>query len=215
MNKLLPLVATIVLMTGCVTASVYIADNTGRGHTYDLELIEVEKPSRADQRYSPRKNEKASGLTYSDSMVEVTLKVEDFYCGFALKNKTSHVLKVVWKDTSFVDPDNKNMAVLASTGMAFFGFIYQSEPSVVIPGSELTGMLVPKRIPSEPGTKEVARLGGKHEYPHLFPLEKDERPEKYIGERVRMLLPLEIEGVINDYIFTLEVKGVKEKVKKK
>jgi hypothetical protein len=200
----------ITFFLGCATYRAY----------YDIALKEVERPVEAKERYGEQEITKVEeeGIFkyhFEDQMVEIIWIPTSFRCSFILKNKTNHSIKIVWDEAALVDEKGESHRVVHS-GVKYIDRNNPQPLSVIVRGGTISDII----ISSDNIYYESGEYGGWQEKP-LFPtwvrqrwLRKKEvdlfrtQVKKYVGKTIQVLLPLQIEDVINEYIFTFEIKDV-------
>ena len=113
---------------------------------------------------------------------------------FSLKNKSTHSLKIVWDEAAFINNKNESSRVIHK-GVRYID-ANKSQASTIIPkGTELNDIIAP-----------VDRIRYIDEYFLVEMVEGGFRYDPSLeGAHVKVLLPIEIQGVINEYIFTFEM----------
>lgn len=199
---LLTLLFTAVLLSGCGT--MYVA-------SYDVGLDAVERPSDATQRYGPPEITRADSAgvakyQFSDSLITVTWLVLPQKIGFILENKADHSIKIIWDEAAFVDPNGLSMRVMHA-GVSYADRNSPQPPTVVAKGGRISDVVHP--------TDYVDFIYGNwREMPIFAPysamtIEALEPARDHVGKTIQILLPIEIEGVTNEYTFTFKVNDVK------
>ena len=193
-------------LTGCATHRAY----------YDIGLKEVERPAQARERYGEQKitkveQEGVDKYFFEDQMVKIVWIPTSSQVSFILNNKTAHSIKVLWDEAAFVDENGVSHRVMHS-GVKYIDRNNPQPPSVVVRSGTIKDLIIP--------TANIyyvrGKYGGWREAP-LFPTssvkaeELRSKAEKYVGKTIQVLLPLQIEDVVNEYIFTFEVKSVEVK----
>jgi len=203
-----------VLLTGCAIgtdrhAYTYRAD-------YNIELKEVERSAQAKQRYGEQKimkeeEESVNKYFFEDQMVKIMWSPSPLDVSFILTNKTNHSIKIVWDDAAFVDENGVSHRVMHS-GVEYTDRNNPKPPSVVVRNGTVTDSVIPTDKIST--SSFIRQCGVDWLQDPLFPIfsknaeELRSKAQKYIGKTIQVLLPLQIENVLNEYIFTFEVKSV-------
>jgi len=193
-------------LTGCTTYRAY----------YDIGLTEVERPAQAKQRYGEQKvtqieEEGVNKYLFEDEMVKIVWIPTSSQVSFILTNKTNHSIKIVWDEAAFVDEKGISHRVMHS-GVKYIDRNNPQPPSVVVRNGTITDLV----IPTDNVYYVSGKYGGWREAP-LFPAssvtaeELRSKAQKYVGKTIQVLLPIQIEDVVNEYIFTFEVKSVNVK----
>ncbi len=182
-------------------------------HTYYVPVLnKVERTNDPEYRYSGISEVDPTSIENFDSdIIGVFSGFEDdnveliiggvspkYY--FLVKNKTSNTLKIVWDDAVFVDIDGTVSKVMHN------GVKYSekenSQPSTsIIKNSSLSDEIIPTHFVRLRDEKWVA---------------EDNYPEEGLSnDMVRIMLPIQIKDVVNEYIFEFSLeKRVKEKIHK-
>ena len=201
----------LVLLTCCFIMSMIFGCLTIPVAYYDVGLMEVERPADVKTRYGEYtvkkvEEEGEQKFYYSDEMVDIAWYSSGKGIGFELKNKTEHSIKIIWDEAAFVDHEGQSERILHS-GVKYADSGNPQPPSVVVRGGSISQVVYPADKIHYAGST----LGWQHD--PLFPtksatkkgIQKD--ANEYIGVRVQILLPLKIEDVVNEYLFTFEVEG--------
>jgi hypothetical protein len=205
-KTIIVLALLVVFLSDCATYTAY----------YDISLKEVERPAQAKERYGEQKIMKAEegGMEkyyFEDEMVKIVWIPTASQISFILTNKTEHSIKIVWDEAAFVDENGVSHRVMHS-GVKYIDRTNPQPPSVVVRKGSITDLV----IPTDNIYYVSGKYGGWREAP-LFPTsavtieELRVKAENYIGKTVQVLLPLQIEDVVNEYIFTFEVNNVEVK----
>ena len=204
-------IALMIPFSGCASYRAY----------YDIGLTEVERPAQAKARYGEQKitTTKEEGVEkyyFEDELLKILWLPSSLNISFALSNKTDHSIKIIWDEAAYVDSIGVSHRVMHS------GVKYTDrnspQPPTVVPRKGTINDLI---FPSDYVDYVSGQYGGWREQP-LFPSAMDQisnpnaseellkaEAEKYLGKSVQVLLPLQIEDTINEYIFTFTVNGVK------
>lgn len=174
--------------------------------TYDLSLAAVERPETARQQYGAQvlvNVNEDSAYRFEDELVRVVWTPTATNLGVRIENKTSHTIRVIWDNAAFVDKDGESQRVMHS-GVRYIERDQPQPPSVIVRGGHIEDVIIPTeyvRPSSSLGWDEMS----------FFPItgsvaKADSTLAEYVGRRVQVLLPLEIQGVQNDYIFSFDIK---------
>lgn len=194
---------------------------------YDLGLTSVETPSDIKNPYGDThitkvseesKNNKNKTVlinkyAYTDKYIGITWWYNTTQFHFELKNLSNHALKINWDDVTFMNYDGTISKVMHE------GVRYiergESQGSISIPkGGTLQDIIVPNSNVRFNGGV-VGFVPAKWEQLAIIPcyytkkkqMEADIDNKVWIGKKVSILLPIEIEGVKNDYTFEFTVNG--------
>jgi hypothetical protein len=203
-NVLLSLIAA-VLMISCAGSTQKI--------DFNMSLDQVERPKVATEQYGE------VNTTVIDSLGEKYLNFEDelvsalfFFgqeqIGITIKNKTEHTMKISWDNAAWISPEGISSRVIHS-GVRLVDRNSPQSPSVIVRNGLLSDIMIP--------TENIYYVSGKYggwQYKGLIyttpMLSMDMAAELakakvMSGKTCGVLLPIEIEGVQNDYIFTFKI----------
>jgi len=199
MKKVIYAVFIIFLLVGCVSYQ----------GIYNLGLQEVERPEDAKERYGDSKivNFEEEGKTkysYEDDMIKIVWLPLTKQFAFTVQNKTDHSIKIIWDEAVYVDENGSSCRVMHS-GVKYTERSNPQPPTVIVKKANISDIILP--------TDNVYYVRGQgwNTRP-LFrnwantPEELDTLTKKFIGKTVQILLPLQIEETINEYIFSFKVE---------
>jgi hypothetical protein len=167
---------------------------------YDFSLLSVDRTKPAAEKYGPARIEKdttggAIRYRFSDSCVAVLFTISTEQVEFVCTNKTDRPIKLDWEKASFVNPYGAHKRVI-HRGVAFSRKADRQQPSIIRKGETLSDYL----LPSENVNDYLYGSGGHTIYP-LF-------SNRDFGKNAGVLLPLEIDGVTNEYLFQFKISVV-------
>jgi hypothetical protein len=126
---------------------------------------------------------------------------------FRMHNKTDHSIRIIWDEAVYVNVNGSSGRV-THAGVKYTDRNNPQPPTVVVKNANIDDIIIPAdNIYYVPG-----QYGGWRTRP-MFPNrantqeESNALREQYIGKEVRVLLPLEIQGTINEYIFTFKIES--------
>lgn len=180
---------------------------------YDVSLSAVESPADAKKQFGETKvvtfkEGEVSKYRYEDDFIDIVWYVSLKQFNFKLTNKSNHTIKINWDDISFVDYDGKVGRVMHA------GVKYtdrnSSQPASTVPrGANIEDIL----LPTENVYYVSGQYGGWREK-YLIPCVYD-TPEKfaagandYVGKTMKVLMPIMIENVQNDYTFEFNIASL-------
>jgi len=177
---------------------------------YDINLAEVERPAEAKERYGEPKisktEEEGYKFMFEDEMIKILWLPSDSRLNFFLTNKTAHSIKIMWDEAAYVAENGSSHRVIHK-GVKYAQVDDPQPPSVVVRRGTLSEIVIPtSAIYYSDGWQEryllpSAQMGGD---PQVFLNEN----KKFIGKNIQVLLPIQIEGITNDYIFIFEINDV-------
>lgn len=220
--KLVLLFALALTLMGCTAHRMLFVN-------YDAPLVKVERPADVKARYGGTEEITISATkkySYSDSLFDGLFAFHPEGISFSIVNKTDHTVKLIWDESVIIYPDN------TSTKIMHDGIKYtdrnNSMPASVIPRH---GKLEDEATPTDKISWSEGVYTSNYSVPGswnnegILPWQKylhkedgtditdaDTKPfydsaKKFVGSKIGMLLPLEIEGVKNEYTFWFEVKS--------
>jgi len=172
--------------------------------------MRLERPTRS--------SDTARNYAFEDDMVRILWAVTNDRAYFTLTNKTRFGLRILWDAAAFALPNGQSSPVM-HIGTRYSACTETKVPTVVVPGSAVDDVVIPcdnvsnanstswyvKRI--FPHTWENGRAMDLSTEARFTPaaqfLFKRDR-----GKELRILLPLSIENVTNEYIFRFTVDSV-------
>jgi len=202
MKKLFYLLMLVSVITSC---------SVHKG-SYDMKLQKVERTKNSENNYGESKivnfkEEGKSKYSYEDQMIKIVWTPVSTQFGFILDNKTNHSIKIIWDEAVYIDKNGSSERVMHS-GVKYSESTNPQIPTIIIKNGNVSDIL----IPVDNIYYVSGKYGGWNTQP-LFtnwaysPEELYIVTQEYIGKSVKILLPLKIEGVVNEYIFTFKFEG--------
>ncbi len=194
-------------LMGCVTFNQAL---------YDIELQEVERPAQAKERYGEQKiaTTQEAGVNkyvFEDDMVRVLWLPTTDAIHFSLTNKTSHSIKIIWDEAAYVDVNGSSQRVMHS-GVKYIDRNNPQPPTIVVRNGSVEDLV----FPTDNVYYSSGQYGGWRETP-LFPSsaysveDLNTKVEPYRNKTFQVLLPLQIEDVVNEYIFVFNIRNIEIK----
>ena len=216
----------IVVFNGCAAVS-FMGTNYNVAK-FDYSLTSVERPADAKERYGEQIVEKYNpqdsskfNYIFEDGLVRILWlpAQEGFY--FQIYNKTDNSIKVIWDEAVFVDQNNKSHRIMHA-GIKYSEGENPQPPSVIIRKGFIDEFAAPTDYayfyrgyssqyiydPSE--WRRIPLLNYKNEAKE----EAEYDAKQVVGKKLQLLLPLEIQGTVSEYIFEFtatDFKIVQEK----
>lgn len=176
---------------------------------YQTALIKVEKPENSDIRYGKMETITANGVekySFRDSLINVVIFGDQEQFNFVLKNVSSHSLKVIWDEASFVGLDGTTSKI-KHTGTKYTQPEQSQPATTILSNAKLEDFAFPANNISYKGnpafnyaTNIKALEGTWITEPMLPQIFKGTE----IGE-IRLMLPIQIKDVVNEYTFVFNV----------
>lgn len=146
------------------------------------------------------KPKESKEVAFEDSFMSIEFSISKRQVGFVLRNKTDNPIKIDWDQVSYVDVLGESHKVMHS-GVRYIERDKPQAPTVVPPTAKVEDMV----FPSDYVYYSSGEYGGWREIP-LFP----EAPAAkiYKGSSFSIFMPLEVNGVVKNYIFTFKIEDV-------
>lgn len=200
--RLLFLIAIFVAAAGCTSS---------RNASYNATIDSVERPSDAAERYGEYTvSETDSSYVYEDDLIRAGFLNSGGSVLMNVENKTEHSIQMRLEEGAFVMPDGSSERILTGD-MSFANRNQEVQPITVPSRASTTATLIPQgSISMGQYGLTVAPLfqpdlvGG----PGQNTSTVDDVREN-LGETFSLLLPIEIQGNVNEYTFSFEVIGAK------
>ena len=201
MKKIVLLFSLLALLTSCGTT--YQA-------RYAVGLNSVESPADAKQQFGETKvvNFTEADLTkyrYEDDFIDIVWYVGLKQVNFVLKNKSDHTIKINWDDISYVDIKGNTGRVMHS-GVKYVDRSASQPASSVPKGASLSDIL----LPVDNVYYVSGQYGGWREkllIPAYYQSKEamEQEAPTYVGKQMKILMPISIENVQNDYTFVFNI----------
>jgi hypothetical protein len=182
---------------------------------YDIGLSAVERPENAKAGYGEQKivtlqEEDATKYSFEDDLIRIVWTATPEQLVFDLTNKTNHSIKIIWDKAVYID-ENGNSERVMHSGVTYANRNNPQPPTTVARLATISDLVFP--------TENVDWVGGPYggwRIKPLFPTSSVSgtsedllaKAKKYVGKSVQVLLPLEIEETVNEYIFVFKVNQV-------
>lgn len=207
MKCLISCFSTAVLITflAVIQCGCYVAGQQAR---YDIRLAEVQRPADAKERYGEQLIEKrqaqGDSLKYwfEDKMVSILWVPTTTRVNFLITNKTEHSVKILWDESAFVMPNGTSRRVVHN-GVKYSEVNNSQPPSVIARGGMLNDFIV-----SADQCVNLGVDGGWYEAAFLPKSPDAAAVQTLKGMTFSILLPLQIDGVTNEYQFSFSIDDV-------
>jgi len=198
------------------TLFVFLVSCTTYQIQYDIGLKQVERPVDAKERFGEQKidkieEEESTNYYFEDSVVKIIWIPSPQEFDFVLINKSTYSIKIIWDEAVFVNENGISHRVIHS-GIRYIDRENPKPPSVVPGGATIKDLVYPTDYvyySSGVGWRRRPLL------PVMTGVSEEDlssKAKEYIGKTYKILLPLLIEGVINEYVFTFKVDDAKVEV---
>jgi len=179
--------------------------NMEKGY-YDIGLTEVDRPEDARERYGESniltlEEEGKNKYSYEDQLIKIIWLPTAKQFNFVLENKSDHSIKIIWDEAVYVDGNGSSEKVMHS-GVKFSEKNNSQPATVVVKNAKIDDLIMP--------SKNVYYVSGQYGGWRTLPLFSNPSTDNIeisssVGKEVRILLPLEIENTVNEYIFSFKV----------
>lgn len=175
---------------------------------YNFSLTSVERPENSDEAFGNSVIQDASeGIIFEDSLIKCIWIVGTTQFNFSLQNKTDNSIKIIWDEAAYIDPSGSTGRIMHS-GVKYTDRNSSQPPTVIVRGAKIDDVI----IPTENVYFVSGQYGGWREKPlfvnyAMSQSDLDAITSSNVGKTVRILLPIEIKGVVNEYLFNFEITG--------
>ncbi len=180
---------------------------------YDVALASVESPADAKAQFGETKvvsfkEGEVSKYRYEDDYIDIVWYVSTKQFNFTLKNKSNHTIKINWDDISFVDY-NGSVGRVMHAGVKYTDRNSSQPASTVPKNASITDILLP--------TDNVYYISGQYGgwqekmlIPSIYKTPQDfaAGANSYVGKTMKILMPIMIENVQNDYTFEFNIASL-------
>lgn len=163
-------------------------------------LSKVEKPSNPAIRYGKTKtvesNSDITQYSYVDNVIDILIVGDGEKFSFILKNISNNSIKIIWNEAVFVDFNGSTSKVMHS-GIKYAQREGDQPATTIIKGAKIEDVAVPTcNIRYSSVLKEWVEDS-------MYPTRPNENPGQ-----IRLMLPIQIKDVVNEYVFVFDVKYV-------
>lgn len=159
------------------------------------KLSKVVKPDNPEIQYGDIKiiTDSLEKYCYEDNTIDITMFVLDNNIDFKLKNKSQHSLKIIWNEGVFVD-ENGSTSAIVHGDIKVINAEKEQIPTTIIRGANLEDIVVPIRnIYWDDNIN-------KWQFKSIEPILKWDETRQ-----IQMMLPIQIKGVTNEYVFIFDM----------
>lgn len=167
---------------------------------YISALSKVEKPSNPSIRYGKtRIVEDETEITqyrYVDNVIDILIVGSSKRFSFILKNISNNSIKIIWNEAVFVD-FNGSTSKIMHNGTKYSQREGDQPATTIIKGAKIEDVVVP--------TCNIRYSSILEDWVEdsMYPSTPNETPGQ-----IRLMLPIQIKDVINEYVFVFDVKYV-------
>ncbi|RPI00172.1 MAG: hypothetical protein EHM72_09995 [Calditrichaeota bacterium] len=179
---------------------------------YDIGLCEVQRPEDAKAPYGKMKLSRSSGsgnfkLLFEDDKMKIVWLITTNFIGLDFYNKTDRTINIIWGEAAFIDTEGVCRRLMHRGEKP--SLTNRQMPTVVMRKGSVSDVIIPVDYAQGSGRK----FGEMQLYPVLPELEfsTDEissASKDLIGKKIQILLPFQIEGVVNEYVFSFIINNI-------
>lgn len=184
---------------GSALYSAFSGDDAGH---FVATLTKVEKPLNSTIRYGNTTTVTDKDITkfsYVDNFIDILIFASKTQFNFVLKNVSDNTIKIVWNEAVFVDVDGGTSKVMHS-GIKYSQREGDQPASTIIKSAKLEDVATP--------TDKVYYDDLLKEWTSKSLYEKAKIKEKLKRQTIKLMLPIQVKDVVNEYIFEFELKYV-------
>lgn len=161
---------------------------------YKVRLREVEQPENVKEQYSKSKitifaEENETENSYEDDFIKIIWLPALTEFSFTLENKSDNSIKIIWDEAVYIDEDNSSLKVIHS-GVKYVDSEKAQPLTVIAKKTKINDLVTP--------LDNIYYSDGWRKRP-LFSVQKS------AGKTVKILLPIQIQETINEYIFSFKI----------
>lgn len=164
---------------------------------YVSVLSKVEKPSNPSIRYGKTtvvKDDKITKYSYADNIIDIDIFGDSTQFYFILKNVSDNSLKVIWNEAAFVDLNGITSKIMHA-GTKYSVREGDQPATTIIKGAKIEDIAIPNC--------NVRYYDDIWQIASMYPKEPSLSPGQ-----LKLMLPIQIKDVINEYVFVFDVKYV-------
>lgn len=176
---------------------------------YNWVLVDVYKPDDAPLKASEINTiETQDGInkkySYEDDNMYIIWMIGSKTINFDIKNKSNYSIKIPWDEAAYVDDSGETGRVIHS-GIKYSEKNSEQPPSVVPRNATLSDLLIPA---DNIFFSKLGKVWLEHPLVEHY-LCPQEMKDKFVpGKKIKVILPLVIKDVVNEYTFTFELQNV-------
>lgn len=160
---------------------------------YKVRLREVEQPENVKEQYSKSKitifaEENETKNSYEDDFIKIIWLPALTKFSFTLENKSDNSIKIIWDEAVYIDEDNSSHKVMHS-GVKYIDGEKAQPLTVIAKKTKINDLVAP--VDNSYYSDGWINLS-------LFSVQS-------AGKTVKILLPIQIQETINEYIFSFKI----------
>lgn len=153
------------------------------------------------------KDEAERNQTYSDDIISVYWEYTHNAIRFMLQNNTTKTIRILWDEVTYVSPDNISHGILHD-GVRYIDAGKPMMPSVVVRSGSLTDVIIPSDYVYYSSIfKDWIHRDLFSDIDSIIEDKVEKKANEYVGQIHQVLMPLDVGGVIHEYLFVFKVEG--------
>ena len=186
---------TFMLFLAVMLASCGVYYRQRQEDIYKVRLREVEQPENVKEQYSKSKitifaEENETKNSYEDDFIKIIWLPALTKFSFTLENKSDNSIKIIWDEAVYIDEDNTSLKVMHS-GVKYVDGEKAQPLTVIAKKTKINDLVRP--------VDNIYFIDNGWHTQSLFSVEKS------AGKTVKILLPIQIQETINEYIFSFKI----------
>jgi len=134
---------------------------------------------------------------YEDRCISIVWELQRKQLCFALENRKKTAIKILWDEAVYVDEANQSHKLM-HVGIDYAGKNEKQSDAILAPMSKINEIVVP--------SKNIYPVNGEYGGWVCSNLLKRDKAS-LLGERIKVLLPIEVKGKRSDYYFTFNISS--------
>lgn len=206
------LLAGALMFVGC---GGYIQPQYVHAH-YITKIDTVERPESASKQYGnyqtiEMNENNETKFVFEDKLLKIKFFIGSDRIYFDLENKTDYSIKLIWDDMIFVNAKNESSGVI-HTGIKLINKNESQKPTPIIRKGNHSDIIIPSNniyYNDYYRSWDYEGIFKTINYEKSSPnYESIAMANQYKDKKIKLLMPIEIEGIKNEYIFTFKVDNV-------
>lgn len=176
---------------------------------YNVVLDEVERPQNTQERYGEStiiafEEDSKTKYCYEDELIRIVWLPTSTQFSFLLENKSDHSIKIIWDEAAYVDISGSSGRIMHA-GVKYAERNNPQPPTIIVKKTNITDIVLPTEnvyMSAYYSTWQTKKL---LPYSAASQKELEEMNSKYIGKTVKILLPIQIQDTVNEYLFSFKI----------
>lgn len=128
---------------------------------------------------------------YEDETIKAVFDIDRKKIAFTLLNKADSPIKIRWDEVSYVDPTGESHRILPP-----------QSATAIPPTAKIKDLI----IPTDYGYSYLAgRFDSRSVNKQFLPKPNTKEARKHKGQHLSVLMPVEVNGTVKNYLFTFEI----------